>query len=381
LPIRSPKELKKLDSVLQLPVKNSLSSASNPNLLRGVFPQKRHVPPPKSCPEGYIFNVISKPTRLFGYSAGRPIAVARKAASTTRFHFSTVPIGHLLLWFESVKSHEMVSPIPGGELGYKDDDDNENIANLAPGTLFHWPSKLLRTPDDSEDVLPEDYEADLLAPVQLGEEQREDEQSLTTTGDALLSRAYKKTEKSRNRMVEKYSKRHEIEVFAVGDIVTLKLPRGTRTSTDNRRVFGRVLGMPHRDRYEVQTEFGVVDRLIPARELAPVSALLARGIDVQGPRKKLALSAIAKKNSTSERVIISCKCKGKCATKRCNCFKNGKRCSVHCHSNAEHDCGFLASLALRTEVAMKEKGKESDDEISERRRGKRARANTAGDVA
>jgi hypothetical protein len=99
LPIRSPKELKKLDSVLQPLVKNSLSSASNLNLLRRVFLQKRHVPSPKSCPEGYIFNVISKPTRLFGYSAGRPIAVARKAASTTRFHFSTVPIGYLLLWF------------------------------------------------------------------------------------------------------------------------------------------------------------------------------------------------------------------------------------------------------------------------------------------
>ena len=92
----------------------------------------------------------------------------------------------------------MVSPIPGGELGYKDDDDNENIANLAPGTLFYWPSKLLRTTDNSEDVLPEDYEADLLAPVQLGEEQREDEQSLTTTDDTLLSRAYKKTEKQQD---------------------------------------------------------------------------------------------------------------------------------------------------------------------------------------
>jgi hypothetical protein len=30
---------------------------------------------------------------------------------------------------------------------------------------------------------------------------------------------------------------------------------------------------------------------------------------------------------------------------------------------------------------MKEKGKESGDEVPERRRGKRARANTTGDVA
>jgi hypothetical protein len=55
--------------------------------------------------------------------------------------------------------------------------------------------------------------------------------------------------------------------------------------------------------------------------------------------------------------LISCRCKGKCASRRCRYFKEGKRCSVHCHVDAEHDCGFLASLANCTEVALKEKKK------------------------
>ena len=34
--------------------------------------------------------------------------------------------------------------------------------------------------------------------------------------------------------------------------------------------------------------------------------------------------------------------------------------STHCHVDAEHDCGFLASLANRTEVALKKKKKKGD---------------------
>jgi hypothetical protein len=61
------------------------------------------------------------------------------------------------------------------------------------------------------------------------------------------------------------------------------------------------------------------------------------------------------------------------STKRCKCFKEGKRCSVHCHDSAEHDCGFLASLALWTELAMK-------DNPAKMRATKRLRTNTIGKV-
>ena len=82
---------------------------------------------------------------------------------------------------------------------------------------------------------------------------------------------------------------------------------------------------------------------------------------------------MAEYTSSADRVIISCKCKGVCATKRCRCFKEGKRYSVHCHDSAEYNCGFLASLAFRTELTMK-------DNPAKKRGAKRLRANTGGKV-
>jgi hypothetical protein len=86
-------------------------------------------------------------------------------------------------------------------------------------------------------------------------------------------------------MVERHSKSHHIEVFTTGDIVALKLPRGTRTSIDMRRVFGRVLSMPHEHKYEIQTEWGVIDRLFLVKELVRVPAVNANGMEINGPSK------------------------------------------------------------------------------------------------
>ena len=176
-------------------------------------------------------------------------------------------------------------------------------------------------------------------------------------------------------MVERYSKKYTIEVFATGDIVALKLPRGTRTSTDMKRVFGRVLSVPYEHKYEIQTEWGVVERLFPVKELMRVAKTVADSIEVHGPKKKISLKRVAQEATTSDRVIVSCKCKGICGNKRCRCWKEGKKCSVHCHDSTEHDCGFLASLALRTEVAMVDN---PEKDLEKGRGKKRQRANAAG---
>jgi hypothetical protein len=63
---------------------------------------------------------------------------------------------------------------------------------------------------------------------------------------------------------------------------------------------------------------------------------------VHGRREKTSLEQVAREASSSDEVIIFCDCKGKCATKRCQCFKRNKKCSVHCHKSREHNCGFLA---------------------------------------
>jgi hypothetical protein len=68
------------------------------------------------------------------------------------------------------------------------------------------------------------------------------------------------------------------------------------------------------NQYELQTKYSVIKRLMPTKELERVPLLI--GIEVGGPSKKIALSKAALEASTSDKVVILCKCKGKCNTKR-----------------------------------------------------------------
>jgi hypothetical protein len=59
---------------------------------------------------------------------------------------------------------------------------------------------------------------------------------------------------------------------------------------------------------------------------------------------------------------------------------NRKKCSVHCHENEEHDCGYQAIMALRTEVAIiTNPAKKKGTGDGNRRTFKPKRANTWGD--
>jgi hypothetical protein len=92
------------------------------------------------------------------------------------------------------------------------------------------------------------------------------------------------------------------------------------------------------------------------------------------------LSIVAKKVSISDRVVISCKCKGLCATKRCNCWKNEHKCSVYCHTDKDHDYGWLASMVLHTEKVLMPRVDNNSEVVAEPRKSKQQRANTAGEV-
>jgi hypothetical protein len=50
-------------------------------------------------------------------------------------------------------------------------------------------------------------------------------------------------------MIRKYTKKHDIQHFDIGAIVSIKVPREDRTSTDNKRLFARILEEPYPHRY------------------------------------------------------------------------------------------------------------------------------------
>lgn len=75
------------------------------------------------------------------------------------------------------------------------------------------------------------------------------------------------TVKAREKMSEKYKKKFTIEVFEVGEYVTLKIPREDRASTDDFRVLCRVLEHSHENNYILQSSFGTLDRQQPTKVL------------------------------------------------------------------------------------------------------------------
>ena len=90
-------------------------------------------------------------------------------------------------------------------------------------------------------------------------------------------------------MVDKYSKSHTIETFSQGEIVTIKLLQGTRTSTDNKRLYAQVISDPKLHRYLIQTTHGIINRLLPTKDLERVLLSIANSIDIQGLNQQILL--------------------------------------------------------------------------------------------
>ncbi len=108
-------------------------------------------------------------------------------------------------------------------------------------------------------------------------------------------------------MINKYSKKHTIQHFDIGDIVSIKVPREDRTSTDNRRLFGRILEEPYSHRYRILTSSGAIKRLIPTKELGIVDQALWADITFPTIFREVTLREAAREESTSTtgRYILS----------------------------------------------------------------------------
>ena len=102
----------------------------------------------------------------------------------------------------------------------------------------------------------------------------------------------------------------------------------------------------------MQTKYGIINRLFTTRSLSRVLLVIANALDCNRPLCRILLSRAAIKALTLERVIILCKCKNTYNTRRCRCFKEVKRYSVHCHYDSEYNYSVLASLGDRIEIAL-----------------------------
>lgn len=127
-------------------------------------------------------------------------------------------------------------------------------------------------------------------------------------------------------MKNKYARNHKVVVFQENDIVTLQISKEDRAATDNHRVVVMIKSIPYEGRHQIQTRFGILDRLYPTGELNAITLVDQKYYKADllaAPSKSVSSHAVAGKITTSNKVAVSCNCKKSCATQsRCKCQKN-----------------------------------------------------------
>jgi hypothetical protein len=99
---------------------------------------------------------------------------------------------------------------------------------------------------------------------------------------------------------------HDIQHFDIGAIASAKVPREDRTSTDNKRLFVRILEEPYPHRYQILTASSIIQRLIPTKSLGVIEQALWSDIVIPTSTKEVSLGLAAREASTTARVGISC---------------------------------------------------------------------------
>jgi hypothetical protein len=178
---------------------------------------------------------------------------------------------------------------------------------------------------------------------------------------------------SRVRMKRRYGKAHRIEVFGVGDIVTVSINRLDRAATDDNRLFAKVIQVPKENRYQLVSVHGVLENLYSVSELNRVPDAAAEALNrlmAWNNDQTCTLHAAAAANSTADRVPLSCSCRTTC-NRRCVCVKNDKSCSVYCHTVEDLECGNLSQLQERTEEQTRKRKRTEPEKATRASKSKR----------
>ena len=129
----------------------------------------------------------------------------------------------------------------------------------------------------------------------------------------------------------KYSKRKRVinETFTEGDLVTVRVPKIDRSSTDQPRLVAKVVKTRGTvDKwYQLQCKFGILDGWYRTGELMPYGGICSISFDND---TKVTLREAARKENSNMIQRKKCMCQGPCS-KNCYCVKNSMMCTSHCH--------------------------------------------------
>ncbi len=105
-------------------------------------------------------------------------------------------------------------------------------------------------------------------------------------------------------MSQKYNKKWTVNEFEEGKIVAFKILRELCTSTDNLRLFYKVVHYPHKNSYELRCRHGILDRKFPIENLERVPESVAKGIVIPIITTRITLAIGVEQKSTNTRVLV-----------------------------------------------------------------------------
>ena len=112
------------------------------------------------------------------------------------------------------------------------------------------------------------------------------------------------------RSQRQYGKQRQVTTYQKGDQVSVTVLALDRISTDDKRVFGRVIDIRGEyDSYQILTKYRVLDRQYPISELNPLPEHIDIGIPNPPPTMVVTLYHCAAQESTSEKVPIQYNCR------------------------------------------------------------------------
>ena len=280
---------------------------------------------------------------------------------------------------------------PTEEDGYQ--EENIHQLNADSGLISHERAALIGEIAESDIAgpsTPPNYtleegllvDPDLLSPqldrLRLVRRESKEPQELDSTPITALRQQVQINQKHANeRSQRQYDKQRQVTTFALFDQVSVAVPALDRAPTDDKRIFGRVIGLnPEYNSYQILTKYGTLDRNYPTSELNPLPSEIDIGIPDPAPQRTVTLHYCASQESTTEKVPVHCNCRDQktwCSTRRCPCVKAEAKCSIACHGGTNQDntpdCPNISAPRMRTQ-----RGHRTRDAANKAKRQRRDKA-------
>lgn len=90
----------------------------------------------------------------------------------------------------------------------------------------------------------------------------------------MLDEVRKRGKKARAYMKKRDANNHKVRRFEVGEFVSIKVPKSSTNTKSRGRLLCRITRKPHPDRYQVESEYGIIDRYFNTSDLQSIPPAL-----------------------------------------------------------------------------------------------------------